>query len=234
MMARGVAEQVDCHSPSRMLNCGFQTPVPCRPVTGAAERGPDTNRRRIHLEPEHRLRFRRRPGIQLIGAQHADHGFDPDGKPGLRTERGESVLTPPVHPNRQETAPPGRIPLHADDFQQPASEHDSEGYRPRVAVQPLRALLAAVPVHVHRDPTPAQPTPTEPPALNPHVDRSYFRFILLAAPRISYADATHEPARRHPSMSPMHSSTTSRSGWEPSTIAWAAIGNSSSMSASTT
>ena len=96
------------------------------------------------------------------------------------------------------------------------------------------ALLAAVPVHVHRDPTPAQPTPTEPPALNPHVDRSYFRFILLAAPRISYADATHEPARRHPSMSPMHSSTTSRSGWEPSTIAWAAIGNSSSMSASTT
>ena len=96
------------------------------------------------------------------------------------------------------------------------------------------ALLAAVPVHVHRDPTPAQPTPTEPPALNPHVDRSHFRRILLAAPRTSYADATHEPARRHPSMSPMHSSTTSRSGWEPSTIAWAAIGNSSSMSASTT
>ena len=56
----------------------------------------------------------------------------------------------------------------------------------------------------------------------------------IEAAKISYADATHEPARRHPSMSPMHSSTTSRSGWEPSTIAWAAIGNSSSMSASTT
>ena len=34
--------------------------------------GSALHRRRAHLEPEHRLQFRRRTGIRLIGAQHAD------------------------------------------------------------------------------------------------------------------------------------------------------------------
>ena len=144
----------------------------------------------------------------------------------------DSVQRPSsVHPDRQETAPPGRTLLQTDDFQQAAPKDDTEGHCPRVAVQTLGALLSAVPVHVHRDATPSQPTPTEPRALNPNVDRSHFRRIPPVAPR---SDSTHKPAQRHASKSPMHCAITSCSGRVLSTIAWAAIGNSSSMSASTT
>ena len=92
---------------------------------------------RVVAVPLHRTN-RRRPFDPRLGPQEANEHrhfialFDSVQRP------------PPVHPERQETAPPQRTPLRADNLQQPAPEHDSERYHPRVAVQALGALLAAV------------------------------------------------------------------------------------------